>query len=104
MITFPASRFDDPPQATPKPGRDPMNEQDLLTAYCLENEIPFLPTSGLWSVPAWSKFLQQEEKTVRDWVKTYKIQHKGTTKSMFIDAEHMRESIPVNFLFEDGGK
>lgn len=78
-----------------------LGEQNLLTTYCLDNDIPFLPTSGLWSVPAWAKFLCQEEETVRDWVKVYEIPHRGTTRKMFVDAEHLREAIPVDFLFSE---
>jgi len=83
---------------------DFINEQLYLTAYCLENDIPFIPTTGLWSLSAWAKFLGQEERTVRDWVKTYAIQHKGTSKSLYIDAEHLRQCIPEDCLFNQKGK
>jgi len=76
------------------------NEQAFLVAYCLDNEIPIMPTPGLWSVKAWAKFLCQSEDAVRDWVKLYSIPHKGTQRKLFIETEHMREYLPEDVLFE----
>lgn len=78
--------------------RENSNEQTFLIAYCLDNNVSFIPPSGLWGVDAWAKFLKVKPNTVRDWVKNYGIKHIGTKDNPFIAAEHFVAAIPVDCL------